>query len=922
MKQAYLDALASALCAHMPGETVLVCATRAEGRRILSALAAQGRILVGIRAETPFSLARELCSPWLSLPGVPPLLQEYEGAELVRSCMDRQTGLYSGVNAKTLTATRALFRTFQELSMADFPEDAAQLPAEAASERLRELMRLRKAYILKKQALNRMDRGDLFRMALKAAKQNHPLKHARYAALGDFAPAPLERKLLDRLTEEHGLTVVNLPCAAGTVLPAGALAEELPRVDAAALVRDAAPRFAACRGTETEVRFVLRDILEQKRRLEDCAVVCLNGRYLQPLYEEAARLGLPVTLDGGLPMEGSLLCSTLRRVEQWRQNDFYAEELCALLESLSCGPLWPAKLAERLRQKKIGWGKARYALTFEADVETMRAKSMTDEAWETTLASWKEFLRLLFAVAAPTEGLAQQRRDLQAFLSFCSHNHPAEGAAYSKAQELVGQIVGLEGDETALQRLLRMMETASYLSGKPGAGALHIAPVSGASCLNRPHVYWMGFSRYAVEGTHQESPILPDEERLALGGLKTSAQLREEQEFRLLTLLCRSCSDPVLTYPDFDSDKMLELRPAPFFEEVSRGSPVERITYIPAAAHTAADALLREEKLAAFPKAQTKPLPDGDAVTLQPRRSRRELLEEMVLSPTALENALRCPYFFYLQKFLHIRTPQAVERDNGQWLAANEVGTFCHAVLEQYYTPGQTEDWETIFEREFEGLEQAVPLPRRRLKAETKEALRGMVQRAVEWTDSQNRTVVMTERSFPEEGQEGLPMTFGRWNLKLRGSIDRVDRLSSGELAILDYKTGRPQNYTEELHRHWQHYLYTMAEEQLSGKPDSIRHASYLFLKDEAVLEELTEDADLRQETAARIQWLLDRISDENYEPETAPDFRPETVLPGFPAPKPLLLEPGDHKAALERCKNYCEFADICPALKPKKGGR
>ena len=165
-------------------------------------------------------------------------------------------------------------------------------------------------------------------------------------------------------------------------------------------------------------------------------------------------------------------------------------------------------------------------------------------------------------------------------------------------------------------------------------------------------------------------------------------------------------------------------------------------------------------------------------------------------------------------------------------------------------------------------------------------------------------------------------MTFGRWNLKLRGSIDRVDRLSSGELAILDYKTGRPQNYTEELHRHWQHYLYTMAEEQLSGKPDSIRHASYLFLKDEAVLEELTEDADLRQETAARIQWLLDRISDENYEPETAPDFRPETVLPGFPAPKPLLLEPGDHKAALERCKNYCEFADICPALKPKKGGR
>ena len=922
MKKEYLDKLAAALQTYAPEETVLVCATRSEGKRILSALAAQGHILVGVRAETPFSLARELCSTWLSMPGVAPLLQENDGAEIVRTCIDNNAGIYSGVNAKTLTATKAIFRVFQEMAMADFPEKIGKVPAVENSDKLQELMRLRKTYIEKKQAWNRMDRGDLFRMALIAAGKNHPLTRAHYVALGDYAPTLLEHKLMDKLAEKHGLTLVELPCAEGTVLPTDALVKELPRENVIKLMQDTAPRLVACRGAETEVRYVLRDILEQKWKLEDCAVVYLNGSYAQPLYEEASRFGLNVTLHSGLSMKSSLLYNTLKRVEAWRQNDFYAEDVCALLESFSCVPLWPAKLAERLRQKKIGWGKERYVLACEADdVVTMRAETMTDEAWETTLASWKEFLRLLLAIAAPTAKREQQKKDLLDFLKFCNHKSPAEGAAYSKAGELIGQIVGLDDHETALQRLLSLMETTTYLSGKPKAGALHCAPVSGATCLNRPHLYVIGFSRYAVEGTHKESPILLDEERIALGNLKTSGQLRDEQEFRLLAWLVRSGSDFVLTYPDFDSDKMLDLRPAPFFEEVSRGRTVEKVTYIPTGTYIAADKLLQEEKLGAFSKAKPWTLSDGDAITLQDQKLRKELLEEMLLSPTALENALKCPYYFYLQKFLHIRSPQAVERNNMQWLEPNEIGTFCHAVLEDYYTPGQTESWETIFERAFERLEQEIPLPRRRLKAEAKETLRSMVQRAVEWTTASGRTVVMTEQSFPGEGQDGLPMTFGKWNLKLRGSIDRVDQLANGDYAILDYKTGRPQNYTEELHRHWQHYLYTVAEEQLTGKKDSIRHASYLFLKDEAVLEELTEDADLRTETEKRIEWLLDRISDENYVPEKAPDFRPETVLPGAIAPKPLLLEPGDHKAAVKQCQKYCEFAHICSEVK-KKGGR
>jgi len=129
MKKAYLDKLASALQAFAPEETVLVTSSRSEGRRMLSAVAAQGYILVGVRAETPASLARELCAAALSAEGAPRLIGAIEGAELVRACMDDNTGVFSGVNAKTLLATRAFYSTFQELALAEHtPEELTEQP--------------------------------------------------------------------------------------------------------------------------------------------------------------------------------------------------------------------------------------------------------------------------------------------------------------------------------------------------------------------------------------------------------------------------------------------------------------------------------------------------------------------------------------------------------------------------------------------------------------------------------------------------------------------------------------------------------------------------------------------------------------------------------------------------------------------------
>ena len=171
MKSEYIEQLASALQSSamggsLPAETVLVCSSRAEGRRLLSAITEQGHILTGIRPETPFSLAQELCGLSLAQVGAPRYIEEAEGAELVRGCMDKNAGVFSGINAKSLAATRAIFRTFQEMALAGVP---VQLPDSALTEqpKLQELQTLRETYGQKKQEQNLIDRADLLAIRLK-----------------------------------------------------------------------------------------------------------------------------------------------------------------------------------------------------------------------------------------------------------------------------------------------------------------------------------------------------------------------------------------------------------------------------------------------------------------------------------------------------------------------------------------------------------------------------------------------------------------------------------------------------------------------------------------------------------------------------------------------------------------------------------
>lgn len=905
MKREDLNRLAQALTATMPEETILVTASRTEGRRLLTALAARGHLLLGVRTETPFTLAQELCGAELARSDAPCLMNETERAARVRSAMQEGAEIFTRESTGSLQAVRMIAQTLQEL-------DLAEVSTVGGTAKRNELQALRDQYKEEKQAKRLWDRADTLSAAIRiAAKGEDPLCRANYVLLGDYVPAPLEQTLLDMLS---GAGVRLNKVRFSSHIPAEQLQREL-----IAGLRPKGTRFVACRGEETEARFPLRDMLERGLPAEQCAVVYLSERYALMLYEEAARFSVPVSMGGGLPLSGSMVYTTLKKISELPQRDYYAEEVSVLLENGNCAPKQRMKLAENLRQRKVGWGRGRYERGW-GYYKAEDSFAPTDEEQE----DWKKFLALLIAVAAQEGSVEQQRNTLLDFLPYCFLHYPVrqgEAAAHAKTEELAAGIVEIEPGETVLQRLLTLMEQTSYLSGDAESGKLYCAAPTQAAGLERKYLYVLGFGRLAMQGNQKESPVLLDEERQELTGMKTSWEKGAEREYQVLQILAQHEGELVLTYPDYDSSGMLEQGPDSFFKDAAGVAAVsgkerineEKVTYIPTGtAQLAADELLTQTAVK-LERARVNPV-SGKSLSLLAEPSRADQLKSICYSASALEEALKCPYAFYMKRVLKLRASQQVERNDDMWLNAAEKGTFCHDVLEKYYRLAQPtlNDLKMLFDKELERLEE-IPLPRETLREPTRQELWAMLERAVDWTNREKRTPVETEEEFTQD------MTFGNWTLKVTGKIDRVDRLTDGSYAILDYKTGNPDNIKSEIHCHWQHYLYTVAEEQLHPERGSIGRAGYLFLRgDEPEMVELTEDRFLRAETAAHIEWLMNRISQADYEPECMPCFRLEADDPNNPRPagQPRTLLPGteeERSKGLKNCGRWCEFAEICP---------
>ena len=180
------------------------------------------------------------------------------------------------------------------------------------------------------------------------------------------------------------------------------------------------------------------------------------------------------------------------------------------------------------------------------------------------------------------------------------------------------------------------------------------------------------------------------------------------------------------------------------------------------------------------------------------------------LSATSLQLYAECPLHYYLEYVLGVRPVEEPDEDKAD---AAERGTAVHGVLERLVRrsidagKAPAEPWS---EAEHAGAQRLLAEQAERMLAE------GKAGRPIPWAVQmekgrrQLRQVLLAddayraargarprdvEHAFGRDDQPPLVLDLPGGQVKLSGSIDRIDQTSDGELVVIDYKTGKSGNY-------------------------------------------------------------------------------------------------------------------------------
>ncbi len=563
---------------------MVVGPNRGVGRELLRRLALAGPGWVGFDHATPASLAHDLAAPSLAADGLAGV-DEIERRAIVDEALDAalDPGHSMAELADGVGFRDAVANAVEALRLAGLrPDDVAGAGLEDA-DKARFLARVLEGYQRGLAERGRVDAADVFRRAVAVVEEGGLAGDgaagsdaAGTRAGSDGAAAP--RILLMAELPDRGLAGRFLRALADR-----AAAETLPAEIGATPTID----LFAAGGPADEVRETLRRVIASGRRWDEVEIVATDPTvYGSALDALATRLGIPVTYAVGLPVERTRQGRAVAAYLEWIQSDFPSEVVRRMLET---GDLRPAgageedgvpsgdRLARRLRELRIGWGRARYlkAIGHRLDwLEAAPAEPAGDD-WRTAeeiaekrareLAELRALKSLLTAVldatapvpdrvgrgGGPTSS-AEIARGVMAFLAHVPTPTPVEKEARRRLVERLEAVdqklfrpTGFGAAVTILRGHLDLRVPSPGAEGplpwSSAGGALHLSDLDHGGWTGRPLTFVVGLDAERFPGAGIQDPILLDEDRLRLDAdaLPTSTDRLAEKRDALDALRAR-----------------------------------------------------------------------------------------------------------------------------------------------------------------------------------------------------------------------------------------------------------------------------------------------------------------------------------------------------------------------------------------------
>lgn len=422
-------------------------------------------------------------------------------------------------------------------------------------------------------------------------------------------------------------------------------------------------------------------------------------------------------------------------------------------------------------------------------------------------------------------------------------------------------------------------ETGGRAPWVSSGGRLHFTDIDGTGRSGRRLTFIVGLDAGRFPGVASTDALLGDGDRRRLSrgeeipALPTTADRIEERRYAFAAALARLRGTVTLSYAAWNAAEGRSVAPsaellqayrlmtgdatadydamqkalAPHASAVPRGAQLDASDTWLAALDR--DGILRRGAAAvaeAYPalsrgmradvrRALDEPNPFHGV--LEPRPSFDPRSRDAAVSASQLQTLGSCPHRYLLRYVLGVRAPDDPEATPGRWLDARQRGSALHEVFERTLrearaagvpadprAPSEADGGRLremavgVLHDVLARLREEQPPPGPAVFDAERRALEADVRAFVSMVLDDQREWLALEAAFGDDEPVRIDLPGGA--LRIRGKIDRIDRLPDGSLAVVDYKTGKTFPFRRETGvyfggRRLQHAFYAAGAESL-----------------------------------------------------------------------------------------------------------
>lgn len=658
-------------------------------------------------------------------------------------------------------------------------------------------------------AENKLDTVVLIR---KAIERCSPLEaNIDFHTLKEYPLSPLEQALIEKLS---GKKVNDLKTDLKTLFKLK---------DSPLNIKS----FKNCYGAANEVETILDDIYSGKK-LDECTVaLASDSDYTQLFFDYAMLYDIPVSFGCGIPIINSNPAKLLELYRKWASGGIFSPQ--ALQNMLNSSVFNRSKLEELYPQKEENF-------SFGVLTEVLRGLRLTNDE-EKNQTRQENFRKALADEEQEQNTLDDKLKDYQSLekkkccipyleilaneLSLTPDEFIKKYAYIRKKSETESQRLLMSLDMVAQKMLcdeLKLLKESGLdknsddlyknaLSLKVPLGAsqnghLHITGIDGALCAVRKNLYIAGLSASRYPGSPRQNYLILDNDLSQFGEeaeyLKANSII-EQKKNKLLNLVEIASSlktDIFISFAGLNVSELKQENPSSLLYRLLRDcfgkdlsaqaleKNIVKVKYFEPAiscSRKILEAYCEDRSIENSNNGKARDNTPKDKLDLS-------WALEKEYSPTALEKFFKCKRLFMFSKLLNL--PEANEENIFEVIAATELGTLVHALMEQLANQKISEDkFLELAEKHFDRFLDSHPaLIDHRVTTE-KDQFLAMMTKAYQMDGNNRSKVILKEEDIRETHSTGI---------RLHGYPDRVEELEDGSVMVVDYKTSKKQSHKED----------------------------------------------------------------------------------------------------------------------------